>query len=98
MTVAIHVHELEAGCLKTGDEHLREAGDQVVAEGRVVVALAAEAGAVELHGADGVDRAPGEVPRVRRQQPRPAEDLAGADGLDREPAASRWRKRRSPSA
>ena len=38
--VAIDVHQLEARGLETGDEHLREAVEQVVAERGIVLALA----------------------------------------------------------
>jgi hypothetical protein len=54
----------------------------------VGAALAAQARAVEGHGAHVVDGAGVEVPHVGREQPRPADDLAGVERLDHHGAAS----------
>ena len=78
----------------------REAGHQLVAERRVRLALAAQAGAVELDRPDRRNGAGVEVPAVRREEPRPADDVAGFDGLDRErsPAGHVELERDPPSA
>ena len=73
--------------LEAVDHHRREAAHELVPEGVVGLALAAQAGAVEGHRAHVVDRAGVEVPDVRREEPRPADDLARG-------RASRSRRRR----
>ena len=74
-----------------------EAAHQLVAEVVVGVALTAQAGAVEGDDAHLVDRAGVEVPDVRREEPRPADDLAGIERLDHD-RASRRRVRRQGDA
>ena len=64
---------------------------ELVAEGVVGLALAAQARAVEGDARDVVDRAGVEVPVVGREQPRPADDVAGAERLDHDAArAGAW--------
>src|SRR5512143_2256322 len=55
--VAIEVQELHAGRLEPGDHHLGEPLQQLVPEGRVLLALRAQARPVERQGANGVEGA-----------------------------------------
>src|SRR5580765_5285744 len=79
VAVAIDVEQSEACPLQAFDQHLREAAHQVVAQRRIVVALLAQAGAVERSGTDGGQRARVEMPAVGGKEPRPADHLAGLD-------------------
>src|SRR5580765_5417400 len=81
--VAIDVEESKARPLEALDQHLREAAHQLVADGRVVLALLPQAPAVEGRGTHHRQGAGVEVPPVRSEEPRPAEHLSGFDGLDR---------------
>src|SRR5262245_32987038 len=86
--VAIEVQEPDPGPLEALDHHLGEAPHQLVAEDGIVLALPAQAGAVEPGRADDRERARVEVPAVRREQPRPAEHLARLERLDHDGAAA----------
>src|SRR5690348_13426677 len=87
--VAIEIQEPEPSPLEPLDQHLRKAAHQVVAECGVGVALPAQTDPIEGRGAH-VRQCPRvEVPPIRREQPRPADDLAGLDRLDRDRAAGR---------
>src|SRR5262249_55647064 len=87
--ITVDVEQPEAGPLQPLHEDLREARHQGVAEGRVGLALAADAGAVKRGRAHRPERPPVEVPAERREEPRPADDLAGLDRLDRGRRAGR---------
>src|SRR6186997_79323 len=79
---AIHVQQPHPCMLQAVDHHLGEALHQLVAQLLVVVALAAQAGAVERDRAQRSRGAGLEVPG-------PADHLAGLDRVDHEPAAFR---------
>ena len=84
--VAIDIQQPQPSPLQSFQENLREALHQVVAERRVVVALAAQAGAVEDRGADVADRLRVEVPHVwRRSHDQPITSLASIVSTRREP-------------
>src|SRR5512135_3608020 len=80
--VAIKIQELHAGRLEAGDHHLGEPLQELVAEGRVLLALRAQAGPVERQGPHRVEGARVEAGPVGRKEPRPAEHLAALDRLD----------------
>src|SRR5664279_5347911 len=87
--VAIYVQEPHPRPLEPLDHHLCETGHQVVAETRVCFALAAQTGAVEARRPHERERAHVEVPAVRREEPRPADNVARLERLDRDGAAGR---------
>src|SRR3972149_9528747 len=87
--VAIEVQELELGGFHAADGHFRGTLHDLVAEGGVLLALAAQAGAVQGQGAHQGDRPGVEVPPEGREPPGPDKPPAVAHGLDGDGPAPR---------
>src|SRR5579864_9006128 len=97
-TRAVDVEDLETGRPQALPEHPGEPLQQLIAEAGILLALPADARAVELRRADGLERPRVAGHAVGRDQPRPPHDVAGADGQHRErPAFRRGDLERHPS-
>src|SRR5512133_2555113 len=77
--IAIDIEQSKTRPLQPLHQHLRKAAHQVVAEGRVVVALLPQARAVEAGRSDDAQRARVEVPAVGGEEPRPADHIVRVD-------------------
>src|SRR4249919_3482191 len=77
MAASVEIGEPQARRVQALEEHGGEALHQLVAERRVVLALAPDAGSVDDDRAHRRHSSRVEVPHVGREQPRPADDRAG---------------------
>src|SRR5271157_5495368 len=88
-TVAIHIQQLQSGCLQALGEDLHEPSVNLIAEVVVLIALGAKALAVKCQRMRRLLRPGVKMPAIRSKQPRPSQYFTSTDSLHRREATVR---------